>query len=744
MFLSHPKENNREAIHLVDHLLCVAERSKLLIKDTEFNAIDTAFYSGLLHDMGKLNPWYQESFSPQSSNDEPNKEYVQKHSVFSAWTAYHLLYNNPKITEKQLMQIACVIAGHHTRLKNSPQGYDESERFKKSQNKIYENLCEFSKQVKEKQEFTELSWNKINKFKRRIQFAAPLEPNQDYMEDYLETNAVFSSLLQADQGSFNPLHDVKFNIDIDTSKYAEEKLKKSELDGLRTEFQNKALSNHNYSSSVSILQAPTGIGKTKLFLDMIPEYRKEQSFERVYYFSPLLALTRGFIKELKKVITKTDQAQVLDYNHAFASTIDTDEKSTQLDEWRFETESFNEPFIITTMQRFLMTLYSNSNSDKLKFISFKKSLFILDEVQTIPKFLLPNILCLLDKLCKKMNSKAILLSATIPHELKNSEFPITKPSDDLKNEYMEKTKKHIEFSQKLILPEISSIKKPILVMNNTRAKATKVYNDAKEKYGDKIKIVYLSSGIRKCTREEQIENLGEGTDEPLVVVSTQVMEAGVDVSFSKMFREIAPLDNIIQAMGRLDREGEASANTPSTLTVFETDNLAIPYSQLEFEKSLSIIKDVVKETGTSEKLYEKLDCYYEDISLRNESNRDELEKLEGQMKSMDFEGVWEIVRKCIHEHDYRDVIVPLIEKFDDKREELIRILKGDDDTKIKKKITKRFANYTASLPISPNDQKINEYFDDDINKYGILFPKKEYINELYDENIGLDKWTKKP
>ena len=280
-------------------------------------------------------------------------------------------------------------------------------------------------------------------------YTEPLKTHQDYMVEYLETNAIFSSLLQADQGSFGDgFPNVEFDIEITPEINKENK---SDLDELRTKFQESALVNHNYDSSISILEAPTGIGKTKLFLDMIGRYRKNQKFERVYYFSPLLALTDGFESTLKDSIpNKKDLEHVLEYNHAFTGTIDKDEKNQQQDKGKFETESFNEPFIITTMQRFLMTLYSNKSNDKLKFISLKKSLFILDEIQTIPKFLLCNILHLLDIICKKMNSKAILVSATIPSELKDSNFPITSPSNNLKKDYMNKTKKHIKFSQKLI------------------------------------------------------------------------------------------------------------------------------------------------------------------------------------------------------------------------------------------------------------------------------------------------------
>ncbi len=722
---------------LVDHLLRVAERSKLLIKDTGFDAANTAFYSGLLHDIGKLNPWYQEKFSGKILETTLNEKYVRKHSIFSAWIADHILSNKSDITEKQRKQISCIIAGHHTVLRNTPQGHDTSTQFENTQCEMYKNLYEFSKQVKRMPEFMTLSWDKIYKFKWIIDFES-LDPVRNYIGDYLETRTVFSSLLQADRGSFDDFPEIVFDIHIEPKI---DESNKSKLNCIRTEFQKKALAENKYDEPILILEAPTGIGKTKLFLDMIQGYKSKQKFERVYYFSPLLALTDDFESTLMESIPKADLKHILEYNHAFTGTVDEKERHMQLDKWRFEMESFNMPFIITTMQRFLITLYSNNQNDLLKFISFKKSLLILDEVQTIPKFLLPNILQLLKEICYKMNSRVILVSATIPHELKDSGFPIIKPSQDIKDKYLDKTKKLIKFSDRLILPKTSDIKGPILVMNNTRRKAVDAYDYARKKYCDKLDIMYMSSGIRKSTRKARITKIKNKRIER-VVVSTQVMEAGVNVSFTKMFREMAPLDNIIQAMGRLDRN--ADADTPATLEIFKVKdgNTARPYTQLEFEKSESIIENI-KKISTSLDLYECLDNYYQEISSKNESNRDKLKKLENAMGDLDFDEIWKFVKKEIFIEDgHKDVIIPPEDEYDDIRKELIDTLKGND-AKTKKRIMKKFAKYTASLPIPPDDPSIKPYFDAEIREFNILFPAKNHINELYDGNIGLDKWIKK-
>src|SRR3989344_5964851 len=98
------------------------------------------------------------------------------------------------------------------------------------------------------------------------------------------------------------------------------------------------------------------------------------------------------------------------------------------------------------MQRFIMTIYSNAQSDKMKLASFKNSLLILDEVQTVPKCLLPNIISLLKYMSKKMNFKVLLVSATIPYEL--SKLPKISCPENIKQRYLNHVKKYILYQPK--------------------------------------------------------------------------------------------------------------------------------------------------------------------------------------------------------------------------------------------------------------------------------------------------------
>jgi CRISPR/Cas system-associated endonuclease/helicase Cas3 len=245
-------------------------------------------------------------------------------------------------------------------------------------------------------------------------------------------------------------------------------------------------------------------------------------------------------------------------------------------------------------------------------------------------------------------------------------------------------------------------------------------------------VLYLSSGIKKHDRKAIIQKKLQSRN-PVTVVSTQVLEAGVDVSFSRMYRELAPLDNIVQAMGRLNREGER--NNP-LLTVFKVDNNYRPYSELEVgeaEKQLPSIR-------TSINLYDKLSEYYKTVSDENQTYKKLFEDLDYKMKQLDFEGVWEFVEKYALPDELGDsILVPPLEMYDEIRQQFL----STDSNKGRGKL-KQYAEFMAQLPssVEKNDY-LKSMLDGELFDKGVYLPKKEFLNEVYDSKTGLDKWVKK-
>lgn len=353
----------------------------------------------------------------------------------------------------------------------------------------------------------------------------------------------------------------------------------------------------------------------------------------------------------------------------------------------------------------------------------------------MPKFLLPSFLDLLGIICKAMNSRVLLVSATIPHEIR-SKVQINDLPDNLADEYYRHAMKEVKFLRSLKTPTAKDGN--LLIMLNTRKKARGMFETIKhgrrdEARNQKQDLFYLSSGIRKKTRRGRIKDLM--VQKHSLVVSTQVLEAGVDISFSEIYREVAPLDSIIQVMGRLSREGEVSN---PVLHVFSCDDDHLPYNELEYRESIKILKKV----RNSKDLYDALPRYYKKISELNASNIGLVSMLHRKLSDVDFKGVNDLVyREVFADGQDESVIVPEGEG------ELARItmeLEGmlDDGRRMGKDTFRKYAELTASLPRDPQKLGIVDILNEKLMTKGIILPKVGHLAEVYDEEIGLDKWLK--
>ena len=602
-----------------------------------------------------------------------------------------------------------IIDGHHGKMKNTPGNYFGDE--KRKQQTVHETLTnwnDFKNSCKHK--IKELDFD-IMPSSDKMKYAKPLKlkSDEDTVDAFLECGYFFSCVLQADRGSFSDFEETKLNDDfvLTTEKLAPV----NSLSDFRGAFQSEVQKTIDVTKPIYVINAPTGTGKTKAFLDLIKKYNSD----RVFYFSPLLALTDDIGKKLSNVCDNTDE--ILVYHHIFTGNLK--QKSEPIDDaknepykWNFNYEAFNEKFVITTTQRLLMTLYSDGVRDKLKLASFRNSLLIIDEVQTLPKFLLKNIIKLLQSMSKNLNTKTLLVSATIPHEL--DDLPKVTMNPDSLQEYLKERNRTITKSDTL---EVEKIKKSkTLIMLNIRREAKEKFNQL----GMENKH-YISSGLTKNHRNDILLKLSKNS----VLVSTQVVEAGVDISFDQIWRQMAPIDNIIQVMGRLDRE---SQNKSSELHLFDvnTEKYA-PYSSLEFKESQKIIKNI----SNSMQLYEKLDSYYDAISTKNKTQQNLETTLEDCMSRLDFKDVWKMVQKHIGENFYDSVFIPTQESWSE--------IKSDLLSKSKYRI-KKHAGLAALLPVKAFTMQ--EFFDEELYENNILYPRKEKIDEIYDKEIGLDKWIK--
>lgn len=709
--LARPKENGKQEL-LSNHCIRVAKKTAELFLEAGFNNEDLALTTGLFHDFGKLNPYYQKFAKTKDSNAYPPK--LRQHTTLSTI----LLRNLSKLSKQQRSKAAICISAHHSSLRNEMSNQlgltAEAEQHIKTE--MIAALPKFINELYASDPITK----RFVSGGRDIEFLTdrPVKAEGDGVSTFLECIFLFSSLLQADRGSFKEWETPLFRKKFDTINLIKSGGTLTLLSSFRNEFQRYIMENNQFNDRIMVLEAPTGIGKTKIFLDILNKLSKEEEFERVFYFSPLLALTEDFERNLRKVV-KND-SDVLYYTYTYKGTFEDKKKSKETGgyehPWDFRTESFNYPLIVTTTQRLLITLFSNYSRDKLKLLSLKHSVLVVDEVQTIPRSILPATIFMLERIAERTNSKLILVSATIPEELKR--FPRIRTNSSLRDRYLKKINKKIEFVNKFDLSELNRDGKK-LAMFNTRKGALAHSDDAQ---------IYLTSGIKKVDRKKRLEQI---CSSKALVVSTQVIEAGVDISFDYMWREIAPLDNVIQAAGRLNRE----ANNPhSKLEVFDNGNVAVPYGDLEFKLSRDYFLENPKTDLIA--IYSYLtSSYYPALYERHMENKEKSEALLNYIKSLRFNRVWEEVRANFKETGQTIIIPPanLLEKI--RKEATIKRIKFG-----------KYAEYSANFPGSishPQYKKAFNLLDPDLRDKGILIPMNGNIDELYDDYVGLDKWIKK-
>lgn len=765
-YLSHPAQGSRSAIYLHDHLAKVAASSKEIAERMSHEAGKDAYIAGLLHDIGKLSPWYQERFAGKDEI-ELNSKYGQgQHSPFSAWIAMHLLFG--KAGEHHVTHS---VASHHTRLRT----YLRTPRFPMTaiaKEGMLSNLKVFLKYVcsgsaPESDAWRSLDWKAcMGLFSNPMNFSEKICVDNGSIITYLHTKCVFSSLLQADHGSFHRrMPKSVFSILIQPTH---DKAPTSNIGRLRKSFQDAAFDAYlkNSSKHIVTIEAPTGIGKTDLIFRILEHHSKQKKHERAFYFSPLLALNDGFVNALKgdsksprpAVPRKSDWNCILEYNHITAEPISwsedkkhhsEDSSNEQNSAEFYKMASFNYPFVVSTTARLLLTIYGNLARNCIKFVSLSNAVIVIDEIQTVPKVLLKSLVSVMSWIAKSSGSKVIFISATTPSELSEARIYKICCDEQVARAFTALTPKTLSVTASLDIEAVKNAAPTMTaVIFNTRRRAAREFcqnaSMLRKYHGE---VIYLTTGIRKRDRLEHIREISHSRGRSALVISTQVLEAGVDASFGRVFREMAPLDRIVQAMGRVNRHGDAES---AEITIFDR-NPSLPYRDIEICETQKIL-DSLTANGTvaSTTVYAKLHEYYERITSNDCKLLDDSEKLEDWMSEHNYDKVWEMVCKAAFTNYNVNVLLPypnrtpnveLEEQFDSLQEDLNSVI---DKCALKQKrdVMRRAARLSASLPEYLLERvKSRNLLDPELLKHDICFPRdSQSLGEIYDQDIGLDKW----
>ena len=394
---------------------------------------------------------------------------------------------------------------------------------------------------------------------------------------------------------------------------------------------------------------------------------------------------------------------------------------------RFCFENWQSKIISTTFVQLLNTIFkTGKNSIVNRFHRLANSVIILDEVQAIDEKYYKIISQFIEILSKEYNCYIILVTATMPIILDTIDLVEDKERyfralNRIVIENHSETEVTLDEFKDIVLDDIcENDDKSFLVVLNTVKSSKEVYNYIKENTDREI--IYLSTEIYPKLRLEKIHKI-KNSDKKYIVVSTQLIEAGVDIDMDIVYRDFAPLDSINQTSGRANRNGIGEMGIVKLYKIVGENNSRLcnyiyPRYLLNITEEILEDKDIIEEKD----IY---DCnleYFSKVKKRLSNDKsDELLKLVDKLELKKFRDKFELIEN--DEFRKEDIIVNADEVTNSIINELLNE-KHIDNIELKNKFS-ILRQYTVSVPTVD----IEEINDKEIQRYKIKYIDKEDYSE---------------
>ncbi|MDE6983875.1 MAG: CRISPR-associated helicase Cas3' [Lachnospiraceae bacterium] len=324
-----------------------------------------------------------------------------------------------------------------------------------------------------------------------------------------------------------------------------------------------------HPAGVYCLPIPTGGGKTLSSLAYALEFcRLHPDTERILYVSPFISVTEQNAAVFREAVG--EDSWILEHHSSVVRNAEKEGEDGQKDNVSRYDINWEEPFICTTFVQFMNTLFSDKRASVRRMHRLVNSVVIIDEVQSMPLKCIHTFNYMINFLNTICNTTVILCTATQP-ALEETQHPIcySNPRYMIQNtdewfRRFERVKSHTpgtgqNHTFETLKDELIAQTErfcSILVVLNTKSAVRKLYDLLK---AQKINVVYLTTNLCAAHRSDKLKAIQSVLDERqehIVVVSTNLIEAGVDISFECVYRSMTGLDSLAQTAGRCNRNGE--------------------------------------------------------------------------------------------------------------------------------------------------------------------------------------------
>ncbi|NMC10972.1 MAG: CRISPR-associated helicase Cas3' [Methanothrix sp.] len=625
---SHPDKRLVDHLQRVGDLAkkTVAEKS-LNIDDAEVLK-DAAYIIGITHDLGKATRFFQEYIDEKDEKKKRSLKAmdVTHHGLLSAFFTYAVIRDylrqtghKGELADYLPLLSFLAVKRHHGNLLNA---MDEITDLDADKDKILKVVQEQinSIDMASRAEISEMATvlfqegsidlefnlnNIINyilngaareigrrerRFLRRIGEVGNLHA-------YFISQFLYSTLLDADKAdagldgiNLDRLH-LSSNLVDDYREAKGFTSSKDNINDLRNQIYEETIEGiraWNLDDRILSLNVPTGTGKTLAALSLSLKLRERLENERkieprIIYALPFLSIIDQNYNVFDEVVAKggnhKDSRLLLKHHHLADVKYKTEDDEYEADKSLLLLEGWNSEIIVTTFWQLFNTLFSNRNRQLRKFNKLANSIIILDEVQAMPHQYWQLIHDSLKILTEKFNSYVIFMTATQPlifEEAAGEIKEIVKRKEDYfrglnRIELMPRIEKALtlnEFKAMLGDDLMEKQDKDFLVVLNTISSAQEVYRFVQELDLENTERFFLSTNLIPKVRLERIYEIKKKSADRKrkVIVSTQLIEAGVDIDADIVYRDFAPLDCINQVAGRCNRN--SAKEERGTVSIF--------------------------------------------------------------------------------------------------------------------------------------------------------------------------------
>jgi CRISPR-associated endonuclease/helicase Cas3 len=371
-------------------------------------------------------------------------------------------------------------------------------------------------------------------------------------------------------------------------------------------------------TGIYTLSIPTGGGKTLASLRFGLNHAFKHHKERIIYVVPFTTIIEQNAATVKEILQ--DQEHILEHHSNVFNELETSGEQEEIERKQaLFKDNWEAPVIFTTMVQFLNTIYSKGTRNPRRFHNLTNAVIIFDETQGVPTNCTYLFNECLNFLKNYGNTTSVLCTATQPsleyvgRKLEKAEqgemiADLAEVERQFKRvEIIDKTKAETwtlaalaDFTQ-----EVLAEKENLLVILNTKAAVLNLYRHLEDQSSD-VQLYHLSTSMCAAHRKKLLAEMREKlkSSQRILCITTQLIEAGVDISFQAVIRSVAGLDSIAQAAGRCNRHGEAEQQSVYLINLsYEVEKLdKLPEIAQGKEITMQLLKERTEKESAADLL----------------------------------------------------------------------------------------------------------------------------------------------